>query len=69
MMVGAFGEPAWAASTLEGGLPRLIVVHQSERKYVTDADVKRLERNGFVVLFVEYVSKVREIAADAERDE
>jgi hypothetical protein len=55
----------FTSSTLEGIAPRLIVVHQSERKHVTDKDVARLESQGFVVLFVEYVSKVREIAADA----
>jgi hypothetical protein len=61
----SYTEPMFTSSTLEGIAPRLIVVHQSERKHVTDKDVARLESQGFVVLFVEYVSKVREIAADA----
>jgi hypothetical protein len=65
-MVGSFGEHTFTSSTLEGIPPRLIVVHQSDRKHVTGDDVKRLQSQGFVVLFVEYVSKVREIAADAE---
>ena len=58
----------FTSSTLEGIAPRLIVVHQSDRKHVTEKDVSRLESQGFVVLFVEYVSNVREIAADAGVD-
>ena len=65
MISHSFGEPMFSSSHTEGIAPRLIVVHQSDRKHVTDKDVNRLESQGFAVLFVEYCDKVREIAADA----
>ena len=67
MISHSFGEPMFSSSHLEGIAPRLIVVHQSDRKHVTDKDVTRLESQGYVVLFVEFTNKVRVVeASDTE---
>lgn len=66
-MVSSFGEPMFTSSTTED-YRRLIVVHQSDRKHVTEKDVARLESQGFVVMFVEFVSMVREITALTQGD-
>lgn len=62
-MISYTGEPTYTTHTLENVAPRLVVIHQSDRKHVTKEDVERLERNGFVVLSVEYTNKVRVIDA------